>query len=424
MAGLIRGRLRLPAIALVLILVPVWLIGWFQLQAQAAGCGLLDLTCQAGSLVGSFIDMLAKAFVEGVATVVKAITAFWLVVPTPQVASDAAGTPTGPVAFLQSSVGAITELLATVGFAIGLAKVAWAHHTGSRGREVQNIVRQIITLIAVQGGGLAGIWAFIAFGDSFALWIIARSTGNTDFGANMATVLGFTVATGIGAVVLAFMAFLDVIAGIGQLFMMLARGGALVIAAGMWPVAASFRGTTEYGEQFYRKMTAWIIGLIAYRPAAGIVYATAFQLIGQKAFGDNGLVYIITGLVMLVIATVAPLALMKFAVPLVAAANLGGGGSGHAGGGAAVVAGGAAIVSGYVTSGAPSGGHSPSSSAPSGAIPSGGVPMPAAPSGAGGAAAGAAGGPAGAAVSAGASVVSGAVNGVRNTGSRATGESS
>jgi type IV secretion system protein TrbL len=70
-----------------------------------------------------------------------------------------------------------------------------------------------------------------------------------------------------------------------------------------------------------------LIAFILYKPAAAIVYATAFQLVGSDLSMDDGtgLLKIITGVVMMVLALSALPALMRFLAPMVSQA----GGGGH-----------------------------------------------------------------------------------------------
>ena len=75
---------------------------------------------------------------------------------------------------------------------------------------------------------------------------------------------------------------------------------------------------------------AWLVAFILYKPAAAIVYATAFRLAGSDVFGGDGdeLMSAVTGLVLMVLALAALPALMRFVTPMVGALSSGGGGGG------------------------------------------------------------------------------------------------
>ena len=60
---------------------------------------------------------------------------------------------------------------------------------------------------------------------------------------------------------------------------MLFRQGALVVLAGVLPLAAAGM-LTPATRTWFRRVTGWMLALIFYKPAAAAVYATAFTMIG------------------------------------------------------------------------------------------------------------------------------------------------
>jgi len=99
----------------------------------------------------------------------------------------------------------------------------------------------------------------------------------------------------------------------------------LVLLAGIFPLSASFTNTAT-GKAWFQKCLSWLIAFILYKPAAAIVYATAFQLVGSDLSNDDGtgLLKIITGVVMMLLALSALPALMRFLAPMVSQAGGGG----------------------------------------------------------------------------------------------------
>lgn len=118
----------------------------------------------------------------------------------------------------------------------------------------------------------------------------------------------------------------------------------LVILAGILPLSASFTNT-EMGKSWFKKCIAWLVAFILYKPAAAIVYAAAFQLVGTDVFSDDGtgLLAVLTGLMLMVIALFAMPALMRFVTPMVGAMAGGAGGALAVGALAALPSGAAAI---------------------------------------------------------------------------------
>ena len=64
-----------------------------------------------------------------------------------------------------------------------------------------------------------------------------------------------------------------------QAVLMLFRQGALVVLAGVLPLAAAGM-LTPATRRWFPRVTGWMLALIFYKPAAAAVYATAFTMIG------------------------------------------------------------------------------------------------------------------------------------------------
>ena len=65
-----------------------------------------------------------------------------------------------------------------------------------------------------------------------------------------------------------------------------------------------------------------------YKPAAAIIYAAAFRLIGTDVFSDDGLLSVLVGLALMIVAVIALPALLRFLAPVTSAIASGGGGGG------------------------------------------------------------------------------------------------
>jgi hypothetical protein len=64
-----------------------------------------------------------------------------------------------------------------------------------------------------------------------------------------------------------------------QAVLMLFRQGALIVLAGVLPLAAAGM-LTPATRRWFPRVTGWMLALIFYKPAAAAVYATAFTMIG------------------------------------------------------------------------------------------------------------------------------------------------
>lgn len=327
------------------------------------GCGLFSPVCIAGhvftgavsSVAGSVVDALADAVESAVAQVIATLSTFWVSVGTPDVRSTPA------VAWLQGELWWYMAAFAVLAVIVGGARMAW-EQKAQPGRE---LLQGLLTLVAVAGAGVTAIGLATAAADGFSDWIINQSTQGTSFGANMtALLLGSGALSGgaLAAILVIVCGMVAVLASLVQIMLMVLRGGMLVLMAGILPTTAAFT-STEMGRQWFRKAVAWTIAFILYKPAASIVYATAFRLAGSSVFGSSGgLTGLLTGLVLMVAALVALPALMRFCVPMVAAVAGGGAGAVMAAGAAAIPTG-AMMLSGHYGAGAGAAAGGPTGSA-------------------------------------------------------------
>ena len=304
------------------------------------------------------------------------------------------------VAYIQDSLWWYMIAVAVLSVIIGAGKMAWEQRADA-GRD---LVKSLLTLVVVSGAGLTVVALLTAAGDSFSVWLLDGSltcsiqdSHGSCFGGSMLALLALTTnpANGaLGSILIIVLGLFAVFAALAQIFLMIVRGGMLVILAGALPFSAAATNT-EAGRSMFRKTAGWLLAFIAYKPAAAIVYATAFKLAGTSVFRDDGtgLISIITGLTLMGVALVALPALMKLVVPAVSAVSAGSGGMAGAG-----MAGAARLPTGAAASGKLFGGTGGTAgSPPSGAGPGGagrsGAAGPSGSTGGGGSGGAAASGP-------------------------------
>lgn len=332
------------------------------------------------------------------------------------------------VGFLQNQLWWYTGGLAILSIIVAGARMAWQQ----RGEPLRELAGSLLTLIAVSGAGLTAIVLATAAADAFSVWILSNSTdcdvtnGESNcFGTNIFAMITLSATSPIGLIGVFLLGLLALLMSYVQIVLMVVRGGMLVVLGGILPVTASFTNT-EMGRMWFKRAIGWTIAFILYKPAAAIVYAAAFRMTGTDLFKTDGtgLLQILTGLALMLIALIALPALIRFVAPAVAAVAGGAGGAALAMGamgaaGAADVATGAVRASAGRSSGGGGGGYSDATGSGGGAR--GGSPRPAAAaaSGSGGAAAGsgaaagggAAAGAGGAAAGAGGGAAAGAAGG-------------
>jgi len=331
-------------------------------MADCSGLNVINPFCQAGAAIedaaNDSIKNMAKAIADAVGQTIRTLGTFWVNVGTPALTSAPGGsTASDPVLFLQNSLYFWTAALAVLSVLVGAAKMVIER----RGAPLRDLARSLATLIVVSGAGVAAVGLLTVAADQFSAWIIKNSTDGTSFNENITALLALSATSPIGSIMIILLGLIAILASVMQIVLMIIRGGLLVILTGIFPTAAAFTNT-EAGKGWFQKCTAWLIAFILYKPAAAIVYATAFQLSGTKIFGNVGegkdfgsaLLTTVTGLALMVIALFAMPALMRFVTPMVGAV---------AGGGGALAAGTVgALASGAISMGSAGRGGGPSTS--------------------------------------------------------------
>ena len=127
-----------------------------------------------------------------------------------------------------------------------------------------------------------------------------------------------------------------------QYLIMLGRGAALFVLIGTLPLAASLF-LTSTGETLLKKQLSWVISFILYKPAAAIVYATGFRLMGagQDVGSSSAQDLAIHGIVLMLLAIFTLPAIMRLVTPAVSELT-----GGRGGGAAAVGAASTMLVAG------------------------------------------------------------------------------
>ncbi|MCY1213885.1 hypothetical protein D9M72_256850 [compost metagenome] len=294
-------------------------------------CGIIDWKCGAGQVMSNLADdaigNLAKAIMEGMSQMVTTLSTFWVSMPTANLATGDGVSPSPVVGFVNSELGYWTLALAVLSVILGGTRMIWEQ----RGAPLKDLLRSLLTLTLVSGLGLAVISILVIAADAFSASIIDQATDGKGFAEAMG-VLVMTNQTGVGVFILIILGLVGLIASLVQIVLMVVRGGMLVILAGILPTTAAFTNT-EMGRQWFQKAVGWTIAFILYKPAAAVVYAVAFKLMGS-ASGGNILVGSITGFALMIVALLALPALMRFVTPMVGAVASGSGGVAGAAAGA------------------------------------------------------------------------------------------
>ncbi|MFI5691646.1 hypothetical protein ACIA58_07385 [Kribbella sp. NPDC051586] len=290
----------------------------------------MDLGCyiQDGfqSVATSALDQLQQAVTQGALNTLNAMT-FWLRPDTPALGTQQGDTWTngGTVEFLQSNLLSVTAAVFAVAVLVAGMRIAWEQ----RARPLQDLLKAILTFVVVGAAGTATLQVLSSWSDGFSVYLLDQVAG----GVKLTTAFGGTSPHELFAAAMpgfvAMMTGLAVIAASAvQIVLMLIRSAMLVLLAGAFPLAAAATNT-EIGRNWFKKFCGWSLAFIAYKPAAALVYAAAMKM-GQEhpSSTSDAVVRAMGGMMMLLLAIFALPALMRFMVPVTAAAAGGSAGMG------------------------------------------------------------------------------------------------
>ncbi|MEV0971055.1 hypothetical protein [Microtetraspora glauca] len=263
----------------------------------------------AAGAANGVLGEIAKSIQDAVAWVVGNTVSWWVKIPSPDLATESA------VDRIRQWTLPITAAVAVLGLISAGAKMALTR----KASPLVDAGSGLVVLTATSTVGVLTASMLVSAGDSWSSWVL-DSAAQGDFGKRLTTVLGLSAAAPGVVVVLGIIAIL--VAAL-QAVLMLFREAALIILAGLLPLAASGSMTT-LTKPWFRKVTGWMLALIFYKPAAAAVYATTFTMIGDGKDPRTTLM----GFAMMLMSLIAMPVLMKFftwTTGSLAAAGSGGG---------------------------------------------------------------------------------------------------
>jgi hypothetical protein len=235
---------------------------------------LINPACIDGMIAGSItgaaasgaLNGIASAIQSGVAWIVTNSIDWWVQLPSPDLAAEPA------VGQLQRWILPIAVAMAVLGLIVAGGKMALSR----RANPLIDAGSGLVIIAATSAIGVVLPSLLLKAGDAWSTWVLNTSTGG-QFASRLTNLLTLGGAAPAVVVVLGIIAI--IISAI-QAVLMLFRQAALIILAGVLPLAAAGTLTTAT-RTWFKRVTGWMLALIAYKPAAAAVYATAFTLIGD-----------------------------------------------------------------------------------------------------------------------------------------------
>ncbi|MGW3769939.1 hypothetical protein [Actinomadura verrucosospora] len=253
--------------------------------------GVPDIPAMVG---GHMLDEAAKSFQSAVGWLISNTAAWWVKTPSP----DLEGEPA--IGYLQLLVQPLTIVVAVLALLAVAARMALSRKAVPLIDAGRGLV--VLATVTVIGTVLPNL--LLQWGDQWSGWVLNASSQG-DFAKRMTQIV--MVPSGTPAALVLILCLIALIIGIIQAILLLFRGAALVILAGLLPLAAAGMITTSTRSWFTR-VAGWMLALIFYKPAAAAVYATAFTLVGK----GKDMRVILMGFTMMLISLIAFPVLLKF----------------------------------------------------------------------------------------------------------------
>lgn len=348
-------------------------------------CGFIDLACKAKTgILRALFDGISQGLEKMLVLVGD------MVISPPSFTSEHQSN----AQWLAGQTEYLTALLAVVSVMIGGMMLMWQR----KAEPLKDILAMLIRLILISAGGVTLVATLSQASDEWSAWMLDEATAGS-FNDTLIALFAlnpFSVHSGILMAIL--FGLLAIIAGAIQVVLFMIRQPFLILMVGLWPLSAAATNT-DWGRQWFSKLTGWIAAFLLYKPAVAIIFALGLKMMKPDTSDTaDGMLNFIQGLLLIGMSMVALPALVKFIVP--STASLGSGG----GGGAAAAVGGMAAMK--VASGSGGGGARGASGGSQGASPSGAAGATGSAGSSGGASS--AGGQVGAGASTGASASAGA----------------
>ncbi|MFB7718218.1 hypothetical protein [Nocardia sp. NPDC056100] len=286
----------------------------------------------AGAVSDSALDKLADGFGGALASALRIAIAWWVTLPSPQLASST-GEPGPTLSSIREYTGGLQVLLMIAGILFAAARLAMAKRGGVAG-EAQESFLIFARAVFASMMFAALITTGTKAGDAFSNWVIFDATrGDLDGALSRLVDSDMRSGNGFGSGIMLVLSILGIISLLVQLVMLVMRQAVLIVVVAAIPMAAAAAGTGP-GSQAYKRMLAWALAFVLWKPVGALVYAIAFTAAGNDSGGKPDTQVALLGLLLLLSVTVVLPALMRLIAPAVS--TLGGGG-----GAAAALAGGA-----------------------------------------------------------------------------------
>ncbi|MFC9964442.1 hypothetical protein ACFVH4_09380 [Nocardia ignorata] len=303
-------------------------------------CRLADLAGEVAEAASdSVIGSIAADLIDSLVSGLRLVMAWWTTFPSPELATSQ-GQPAPVLAQIREYTSGLQVVLLTAGIMFAAARLALAKRGAAAGEAQESF---LMLARATFGAMTFGVLITVATtaGDEFASWVVFDAARG-DLDTAVGRIADPRITGNLGSGILLVLGVLGAISLLVQLVMLVIRQALLVVVVAVIPMAAAASGTGP-GSQAYKRLVAWSLAFVLWKPVGALVYAIAFAVTGTEDDPDPQLVLL--GMILMLMSVIVLPALIRLIAPAVA--TLGGGG----GAAAALAGAGAGIAMSAVGSG-------------------------------------------------------------------------
>lgn len=266
---------------------------------------------------GSVLEPWVEDAKNGVGDTIKTLVTFHLSIPDPNVGDTSGGT-SSVITFLRDQLAWFGAALMAFVVLFQVGRIVFDH----RDHGVKLIFGMLAAYLTVALVSIPATVAGLLITGEISARILEASTIGTNFADNLFSLFSNEAGFTSSILLLGLLLISMLISGFLCL-LMIGRGGAIFVILGVLLTTAS-ASATESGKEGLKTQIGWLEALILYKLAASAIYGIGFQFLGTDTAAEgNGLLQILYGLTLLMMAIFALPALMRICAPATAPINEG-----------------------------------------------------------------------------------------------------
>lgn len=276
-------------------------------------CGFIDLACKAKTgILRALFDGISQGLEKMLVLVGD------MVISPPSFTSEHQSN----AQWLDGQTEYLTALLAVVSLMIGGMMLMWQR----KAEPLKDILAMLIRLILISAGGVSLVALLSQASDEWSAWMLDAATAGS-FNDTLIALFALNPFSRHSGILMAILfGLLAIIAGAIQVVLFMIRQPFLILMVGLWPLTAAATNT-DWGRQWFSKLTGWIAAFLLYKPAVAIIFALGLKMMKPDTSDTaDGMLNFIQGLLLIGMSMVALPALVKLIVPSTASLGSGGGG--------------------------------------------------------------------------------------------------